>query len=245
LFPGTLFVIGAEHGIGKSGVVLSALLETPDVAGGIFLEDGPDLVGGRALAYYAGVNSREFRFANRLAPGEVKQVVAAKERLSEMEDIHLEFALGGSIEEIEESVGVLGEKGCRIIYLDYLQKVRGVSENRRSEIGLVMQRFQKACLAANAVPVLATQLKRRLSTKENPEPRYAEPRLSDFKESGDIEAESRCALLLWPDVNEVTIYARLAKSSFGGEGGRANYVRQSCGSLKPVLVATNEWGEVA
>jgi replicative DNA helicase len=241
LSPGTLMVIGAEQGVGKSGMVLSAVVESPVKAGAIFLEDSAELAGTRLLAYFSGVNSLKFRF-NDFTQGELAALSRAQEELDKRDDIILRSRVGASIEEIEEEVADLGSKGCRLIFLDYLTKVRGVHESRRSEVGIVMTRFQRACEAVGAVPVLASQLRRRGPTKKNPNPRYDEPLLQDFKESGDIEAEARVALLLWPDKNESTVHGRFAKSSFGGEGGRFNYVRLGCGSLKPVSpMQGREW----
>jgi replicative DNA helicase len=240
LFPGTLVIIGAEQGVGKSSLILSALLSSPDPVGAIFLEDGPDLVGSRCLAYYSGVNSLDLRFSHRLTPGDVLKLEAAQKKLEEAGDrVSLEFCLGGSIEEIEERVKRLGEKGSKVVYLDYLHKVRGVNDNRRSEIGQVMTRFQRACQAIGAVPIMAAQLSRLNPTEKNPEPRLDEPMVSRLKESGDLESEARVIIMAWPDeLNNVKI--RLSKSSFGGEGVKDFYRRDESGTLRTKKVAS-EW----
>ena len=239
LFPGTLVVIGAEQGVGKSSLVMSALLSSPHKVGAIFLEDGPDMVGSRALAYVSGVNSRELRFAYKLSPGAVLRLEAAQQELAAKDNVGLEFCLGGSMEEIEERVAHLGAMGCRVIYLDYMTKVRGISDSRRSEIGHVMTRFQRACLAVEAVPVVLSQLSRLNPTEKEPEPRYKEPNVSRLKESGDIESEARVILMAWPDPDD-DVNVRLAKCSFGGEGAFDKYTRESCGSLKTRKVSS-EW----
>lgn len=242
LFPGTLVIIGAEQGVGKSGVILSSLLSCPDPVGAIFLEDGPDMVGSRALAWHSGVNSLDLRFGDeRLTPGAIERLKAAEQKLQTIDNVHLEFCLGGSIEEIEQRVARLGEKGAKVVYLDYLTKVRGVSENRRSEVGQVMVRFQRACQAIDAVPIIASQLSRSNPTERCPEPRLIEPMVTRLKESGDIEAEARCIIMLWPDA-ETNVHVRLSKSSFGGEGQRDFYRRDGSGSVKTNRVCT-EWSE--
>lgn len=240
LFPGTLVIIGAEQGTGKSSLILTALLSCPDPVGAIFLEDGPDMVGSRALAYYSGVNSLDLRFAHRLTPGAVARLDGARAALEEKgEDVALEFCLGGSIEEIEERVKRLGERGSKVVYLDYLHKVRGVNNDRRSEIGQVMTRFQRACQAIGAVPVMAAQLSRLNPTEKNPNPRLQEPMVSRLKESGDLESEARVILMCWPD-EDANLNVRLSKSSFGGEGVRDFYNRDSSGSLRTKKVSS-EW----
>ena len=231
LFPGTLVVIGAEQGVGKSSLVLSALFNSPDPIGAIFLEDGPDLVGSRALAYESGVNSLDLRFSERLPPGAIKRLQEAQERLKARKDVFLEFALGGSMETIETRVERMGKQGVKACYLDYLTKIRGLSADRRSEIGTAMVRFQKACQANGIVPILLSQLSRKNGTRENPDPRYDEPSVGRLKESGDIEAEARVILMAWPS-QENGVYVRLAKSSFGGQGARSHFIRDASGSLR-------------
>ncbi len=231
LFPGTLVVCAANQGVGKSSLLLSALFTSPDPIGAIFLEDSPELVGSRALAYESGVNSLDMRFAERLPPGAVKRLEEAQEALKSKKDAHCVFCLGGSIEEVEDKVKELGAKGCKVIVADYLQKLRGVSGDRRGDIGMSMVRFQKACAAAGAVPVLMSQLSRKNPTKDNPEPLYEEPDVSRCKESGDIEAEARVILMAWPDKSG-GVNVRLAKSSFGGQGARTYYQRDASGSLR-------------
>lgn len=235
LFPGTLVVMGAEQGTGKSSLVLSALMNCPDPVGAIFLEDGPDLVGSRALAYESGVNSLDLRFADRLPPGAVLRLKEAQERLRTRKGVFLEFALGGSIESIEERVARMGKQGVKACYLDYLTKIRGLSSDRRSEIGLAMVRFQKACQANDIVPILLSQLSRKNPTRENPDPQFEEPSVSRLKESGDIEAEARCILMAWPS-RDGGVHLRLSKSSFGGQGARSYFTRDDSGSLREKAV---------
>jgi len=231
LFPGTLVVVGAEQGVGKSSLVLSALFNSPDPVGAIFLEDGPDLVGGRALAMESGVNSLDLRFSERLPPGAVKRLQEAQERLKTRKDVFLEFALGGSMETIETRVERMGKQGVKACYLDYLTKIRGLSADRRSEIGTAMVRFQKSCQANGIVPIMLSQLRRQNPTKDNPDPRYDEPNVGRLKESGDIEGEARVILMAWPS-RDGGVNVRLAKSSFGGQGARTYYSRDDSGSLR-------------
>lgn len=231
LFPGTLVIIGAEQGVGKSSLVLSALFNSPDPVGAIFLEDGPDLVGSRALAFESGVNSLDLRFADRLPPGAVKRLKEAQEMLKTRKDVYLEFALGGSMETIESRVERMGKQGVKACYLDYLTKIRGLSSDRRSEIGNAMVRFQKACQANSIVPIMLSQLSRKNPTQDNPDPQFDEPRVGRLKESGDIEAEARVILMAWPS-RDGGVNVRLAKSSFGGQGARSHFIRDDSGSLR-------------
>lgn len=243
LFPGTLVVIGAREGTGKSFIVLDALMNTPEKVGAIFLEDSPDMVGSRALAYHSGVNSNKLRFAHKLQPGHVKRLQAAQEELAARDNVHLKFILGGSIEEVETAVDELGEAGCKVVFLDYAQKIHGAVDSRRSEIDRIMVRYQKRCLAIGAVPVLVSQLSRQAPTEKVPHPEFMEPHISKLKESSGLEQEARVLVMLWKEKNGSGVNARLSKCSFGGEAALDFYVREQCGSLKSKNVCS-EWETV-
>lgn len=242
LFPGTLVVIGATQGTGKSYIVLDAMMKAPTRIGIIFLEDGPDMVGARALAYESGINSRDLRFAHKLKPNQVTALEEAVVELDCRENVSLKFLLGGSIEEIEHAIDELGEDDCEVIVLDYLHKVRGVNDNRRTAIDDIMVRYQKRCDSVGAVPVMMCQLSRQNPTDKNPNPEFDEPAVTRLKESGSLETEARVIVMLWPESDGSGVNARLAKSSFGGEGARDFYYRESCGSLKS-RQDCSEWSE--
>lgn len=234
--PGTLVVLGMDTGVGKSRFALMGALEAARRGcrhGIISTEDPADVVGLRALASLSNVNSMRIRRKAGLTAPELRRMKEAESDLEKgFDGIGPEmpvfaFGLGASLPRVLEHVEDLANKGAKVIWLDYLQKVRGVSENRRNEVGQVLSAFQGACGRRGVVPVVISQLARR-DGSESPgnggeKERQRVPRRWHLKESGDIENEARVIILGWTHDNGKTLHFRLDKSTFGGEG--TNWIR--------------------
>lgn len=216
---GNLVGIAAGQNVGKSSLILSMLTNARDQGGVISMEDGADVWGARLLARFSDVGPTKIR---RKAFSEA-DIESIQEALVDMEKRFgtggpfVDYRVGGSVDDIEEGVKALKERGCRWIVLDYLQKCRGHNPgDRRGEVGVTMNRFHKACADADIVPIIMSQLIRMSPGKE--------PFPSHMKESGDIENECRLIIMLWRDSSDSAVLrAKVAKSSFGGGGKRFAY----------------------
>ncbi len=239
MFKGTLVVLAMDTGVGKSRFVLGSALrfgevcEVPGARVGIIsVEDGEDVVGARLLAWASGVDSLRIR-RKAFVDGDLEKLEHGMEVLRSLDEAGnapvFAYRIGGSLEDILSAARELGEAGCKVIWLDYLQKVRGVSDDRRGEIGRVLTEFQRECANAGAVAGVVSQFSRRQGR--------AEPQLHHLKESGDIENEARLALLGWKaDLNtgEDIVALKVAKSTFG-YAGRGTFYRRTAesGMLEP------------
>lgn len=236
LFPGTLVIAAMDTGVGKSRLALGAALRFAEVhgvpgesAGIISVEDPEDVVGARLLAWASGVDSRKIRKKD-LTNEEIDDVANGIDYLRELDERgsapKFAYRIGGGLDDILDATEELAEAGCKVIWLDFLQKVRGVSDDRRNEVGTVMVQYQRACNRLGVVPCALSQFSRRQDSNR-------EPRLWHLKESGDIENECRLALLGWqtdPDL----ICVKIEKSTFGGGGERAYFKTMESGMLEPV-----------
>lgn len=238
LFKGTLVIVAMDTGVGKSRFVLGSALrfgevcEHPDARVGIIsTEDTEDLVGGRLLAWASGVDSLRIRKKEYL-PGDADKLRKGMEYLRDLDAAGnspvFSYRIGGSLPDIVEAVHELGDQGCKVIWLDYLQKIRGVSDDRRGEVGRVMTEYQRACDRVGAVAGMVSQFTRRDTNKE--------PQLWHLKESGDIENEARLALLGYADTrgSEEVVAIKVAKSTFGF-GRKTTFLRKTgvSGMLEP------------
>ena len=230
MFPGNLIGIAARQNVGKSSLILTMAMQSNDKVGVVELEDGPDVWGSRLLAFHTGIKPTKIRRKD-LTEQEVEQIRAATED-KDLKGPLISYAIGGSVEEIEKAARALVEQGCKVVFLNYLQKVRGHREDRRSEVGDTMNAFIRACAPddsldyAGAVPVMMSQLTRGRPDKE--------PYPSEMKESGDIENECRMILMLWRDSKDTLLtHIKVAKSSFGGGGLRFDYRYDGAESLVP------------
>ena len=223
LFPGSCGVVGMATGVGKSSLMLASALSSSEAVGIISCEDTPDVVGSRAIAWASGVNSRKLR-TKQLTEQDKRDITEGRDRLNQT-NVLVTYAVGAPIKTILECVNALAEAGCRLIWLDYLQKVRGVGDDRRNEVSTIYTQFQYACAQNECAGMVISQFSRQDPTKE--------PQIYWLKESGDIENEARLIILGNRSAEDAdTVYCRVAKSTFGGENVRFAYKRDSAGILR-------------
>jgi replicative DNA helicase len=220
MFPGSAGIVAAATGAGKSSLLLEAAYTGG--AGIISLEDGADVLGSRILSRLSGVDSLKIR-TKSFNTEEAGRLEGAMERLPEVEHVKVVYAVSPSLEEVMEAAKVLAEAGCRTIWLDYIQKVRGVTDDRRNEVSKVYTSFQRVCAEHDVVGLAVSQFSRQ------PDPTKP-PQIWWLKESGDLENEARLIILLHrdPDDDKV-LHGRVAKSTYGGENLKFSYRRDSSG----------------
>ncbi len=225
LFPGSCGVLGMATGVGKSSLMLTAALTSSAPVGIISCEDTPDVLGSRALAWASGVNSRKLRTKELTL--EDKQSIEAGRKYLESTEVLVTYAVGAPADVISDCVTSLAEAGCKLIWLDYLQKVRGVTDDRRNEVSRIYTQFQYGCARNDCAGMVISQFSRQDPTRE--------PQIYWLKESGDIENEARLIILGHRDPSDAdTVYCRIAKSTYGGENVRFAYRRNEAGILEAV-----------
>jgi len=225
LFPGSCGVLGMATGVGKSSLMLTAALTSSAPVGIISCEDTPDVLGSRALAWASGVNSRKLRTKELTL--EDKQSIEAGRKYLESTEVLVTYAVGAPADVISDCVTSLAEAGCKLIWLDYLQKVRGVTDDRRNEVSRIYTQFQYGCARNDCAGMVISQFSRQDPTRE--------PQIYWLKESGDIENEARLIILGHRDPSDAdTVYCRIAKSTYGGENVRFAYRRNDAGILEAV-----------
>ena len=231
LGPGSVGILAAATGVGKSSAMLSAMLQCPVKTGAVSLEDGPDVVGTRLLAALSGVDSLRIR-RKALTKTELKKVNKAAAD-AKLEQILFAYPTAGSIDEVTDAITELVDQGCRLIWLDYLQKVRGHGKgDRRNEVSETLTRCQNVAAKGQAALMAVSQF-RRLRTEGKD--REKVPGIHHLKESGDLENEARLIILAHkqdsPDEG-ARVRFRLAKSTYGGEYVRWDMVRDTSGTLR-------------
>jgi replicative DNA helicase len=128
---------------------------------------------------------------------------------------------------MREAVRALIDEGAEFLWLDYLQKFRGLTGDRRNEVGATLTYFQEECQEGGVPGIALSQFRRR--------DMHRPPMLSDMKESGDIENECRLAVLAWRDSEDTALVnCRIAKSAYGAGGLRFQYRRTNIGTLEEV-----------
>lgn len=226
LGPKSCAILAAATGVGKSSAMLSAMLSSRVRVGCVSMEDGPDVVGARLISALTGIDSLRIRRKD-LSDRELAKVGELASSTT-VDDIHFSYPIAGTIDDVEEAVKQLCDAGCRMVWLDYLQKVRGHREERRHEVAETFTRFQRAVARGNAAGMAISQI-RRISDGERI------PQISHLKESGDLENEARVILLahrVRDPEHKDRVRFRVAKSTYGGEYIKFDMTRDESGTLR-------------
>jgi replicative DNA helicase len=225
LFPGTSLVIAGGTGVGKSSTMLAQAFVAASRGanpGIVSLEDGADVLGSRSLALLSGVDSLRIR-TKRLSDREKTALADAERRLQRIK-LQVSYPIGRGLAGCLEAVEALGKAGCRLIFIDYLQKIRSGKDDRRNEVGQAFTAIQQKCAEHGAASVIISQVSR---PQEGARPLT----IYSLKESGDIENESRVIVLLERAAGARVLRAKLAKCTFGGEGLTFTLERDASGML--------------
>lgn len=228
LFPGATGILAAGTGVGKSSIILASSVANKSLhVGVVSLEDTPDVWGARALALTSGVEARRIRTKN-LFPHEPKLLREGMEKLKEIDNVHIAYPIAGSLEEILAAIDDLAYNGCRLVWVDYIQKIRGVSDDRRGEIGRVFGTIQRHCSRLGMAVMFVSQFRRVVDPTVTPSIHW-------LKESGDLENEARLVLLFQVDPDKRSdVIGRVAKSTNGGEDIPIRYHRDISGTLRNI-----------
>jgi len=190
---GNLIIIGARPGIGKSQL----LIET-----GLFLrkfdysvmvasaEMGIDEWSERELAILTGVTVREQR-TDGIEKGLLNNAI---ELISKMDHYWLTEPI--TISKIINKARVLNNTvGIDILIVDYIQLIadtvsKEYGSNIRERVGFISRSLKRLAKELNIVVLAAAQLNRDVEMRED-----KRPRMSDIKESGDIEQDADIIIL--------------------------------------------------
>lgn len=232
LGPRACGILAAATGVGKSSTMLAAMLASPVPVGAVSLEDGPDVIGCRLLAALTGISSLRIR-RKHLTKEELVIVNAAGDKLKK-HDMFFVYPTAGRLHQVETAVKMLTGVGAKMVWLDYLQKVRGHGgADRRNEVGETFTTFQRACAEGDAAGMAISQFRRLTDAEKTPQ-------IYHLKESGDLENEARLIILAHrltmkdedDNPEEARVRFRVGKSTYGGEDIVFDYVRDQSGTLR-------------
>ncbi len=198
---GEVFVLGARPSTGKSSLAQDIATFIAARYGGVYFasaEMSKRTVVLRGLASESGIDSRRFRGRKGgidpyLSERDWPELTAALGRLSEKAHGLWVDDKSRAMEDIAAQARRLhAREGLNMIVVDHLQHLRapGGAENRTQAVGRMAAECKDLAVGLNVAVLLLSQL-RRLAPGED-----RKPRLSDLRESGDIEAVADLVLLL-------------------------------------------------
>lgn len=214
---GTLTIPAARPGVGKSSIALCMARNAIRRSGARVAYWSGEMVKPRLLnrlyAVETGIPSMDIR-QDRLTDEQSTTLAEAQGTIAEW-PFWIDDRSGLTINDIIASVNRLAaEYGLDILIVDYLQLVRGVQyiNNRVQEVGEVARKLHDLAAALNIAVIAPAQISRAGESRQG-----NVPRISDLRESGDIEAAADNILIIHrPEMYEATAANRhLAEIHFG------------------------------
>lgn len=225
---GSLIVVGADTGVGKSSLLLSMAINMArqgTKVGIVSCEDHEDVWGDRIMGARAGVQGRKIRMRtlNEIEWRRLAEVASEPSNLP----VYFSPQIGGNDFDVCSAMSALVRMGCRFLMIDYLQTINtsARAENRREAIRQIASSLKAHATRLGVPLVLASQLSR-----PSADDAHREPSKHHLKESGDIENMAELILLLWRDRSQ-NLMAKVAKSKWGGDNFAFALHRDSAGTL--------------
>ena len=161
------------------------------VVGFYSLEMSAEQLAGRILAEASEISSHKIRQGD-MTEGEFRRFVEAAKAL-EACPLYIDDTAAIPIAQLAARARRLKRThGLDLLIVDYLQLVRGTSENRVQEIGEISMGL-KAIAKELDIPVIAlSQLSRQVESRDD-----KRPQLSDLRESGSIEQDADVVMFVY------------------------------------------------
>ena len=199
---GDLMVLGGDTSAGKSSTALFMAVQQAKAGrrpGIVSVEDPRVRVGRRALSVLSGVPIRKMRDGALSTDDWNAITIAVNESTSCT--VHFAFRIGGTLAEVTESIRWLTrERGCDVIYLDYIQAVE-VPEHgieTREKMRRILAAAKREC---NDAPTCAALVA--LSQYRKRDDETEKPTRAALYESNYIAQKAENIVLLWKDKHGV------------------------------------------
>lgn len=212
LSAGDYMIIAGRPSRGKTVIALQmALAQAREYRVGFYsLETSKEKITDRILCHYAKVSMDSIKKA-QLDEDEWAKVGTAATALSQYYHLEVVEAAGMSVEDIiHEALARRHE----IIYIDYLQIIRGDSRKTRyDQVTDISIRLHTMAQKHKIMVVALSQLSRNSATAAS-----EEPDMADLRESGQIEQDADAILMIYCKYKNNTDGARVLKIAKNKEG---------------------------
>lgn len=178
--PSDLHIIAARPGMGKTAF-MGSIAQFLSVPCGIFsLEMSAEQLVKRFLSSKSGINSNQFR-RSTFDSYDWDKIHKLDETFLNL-PIQIDDSAALSLIELNAKARQMVSNGAKLIFVDYLQLVKGVSKHREQEVAEVSRGLKNLAKDLNIPVVAFAQLNRGVEDKSD-----KRPTLSDLRESGEIE----------------------------------------------------------
>lgn len=201
LRAGSLTVVAARPGVGKTAMAAGFLLHAAFAGvSGLFvsLEMTREDIGDRFLAMLSGVDLKRITGTDRLSTTEADKVCSV--RVDGQARVWIDDRAGQTAARIASTVRrAVRKHAVGLVVVDYLQLVHPENAKDRPDlqVGKVATRLKELAKAAGVPVVALAQLSREVEKRAD-----GRPKLSDLRESGQIEQDADAVLMLFPQAAE-------------------------------------------
>lgn len=218
LNPGSMVVIGAHTGNGKSSLVNEILCAAADdgTHGAVIsMEDDDEVATTRWISAFAGLPPKAFQ-----AGGSREAAMRGIARFRQYQGkLYFYDCLGGNEQDVMAAMTVAARRGVRLVVVDYIGEV-GASisqQDRRNEVRWLVTRLKAHARRLGVALILVSQFSRPKDGNM-----HKEPTKHDLKEAGDVENAAEYVVLLWREAEHdyAPMHVKLAKAKTGGTNNR-------------------------
>lgn len=219
LRKGWYYVLGARTGVGKTtmGLQIASNVAHEDAGVLYFTMEMPDTdLAMKTMASEARVSMPNLLNGD-LSDDECARVSGATHKLEDT-GLHIDHRCRGSIDAIELAVHKLHRRGtCQLVVIDYIQQLRmpgGRFRSRADELSEISGRIKQMALDLKIPVLILAQINR-----EAPKSTNAEPQIWQLRDSGALEQDADCIMLMHPDKDAPgTTWLTIAKNRRGETG---------------------------
>jgi replicative DNA helicase len=195
--PGQLVIVGARPGVGKTAFALALALHwtragIPTLLFSLEMPHGEII--DRAASARSNVPLSNVR-AGKLSAGQTERLASAADQMRR-EPLFIDDGCALSAARMGAVVRrAVRRNGVRAVVVDYLQLLapENPKENRTQQVGLMARRAKMTARACGVPLLVLSQLNREMENRPD-----AKPRLSDLRESGEIEQHADAVVFLAP-----------------------------------------------
>jgi len=196
-------IIAARPSIGKTAIAI-AIAEAAAIRARIptlfiSLEMSKESIFRRCVASLGGIQMQSLKSGD-LTEGDMRSMSSASGKISSSPLWFLDGSSSQSIASITANIRrAVRKHGVRFVIIDYIQKVKAAdkAEKRTYEVAEVSGKLKDIAVQTGVAMLCLAQLNR-----ENEKEKGRSPRLSDLADSGQLERDADCVMLLDRDRKE-------------------------------------------
>lgn len=235
---GDMMIVGGYPSSGKTllSLQMAAELAKKYRVGFFSLETSPAKLTDRLMCHMSRVPLKKIKDRD-LGEADWPALIDAADKFSKLQ-LELIDAGGMTVRDIR---ALCLSRRYQVIFIDYLQLIAGSGKQSRYEQVTQISQELHSLGRANGVAVIAlAQLKRPEKEKGKPVP----PSMADFRESGQIEQDADCALLVYPSDPNDYRSDRVLYIAKNKEGTRARYELEFDGAIQTMTEKAKTRSEV-